>query len=73
MEAAQGNRNEANRLAGLIDSRPFGYMSLMQALFWCVCGAPFDREAAPTFSALLAGSGLPWPPVMPIVYPLKEW
>jgi len=73
MEAARGNLNEANRLAGLIDSRPFGYMSLMQTIYWCTCGAPFDLEATPVFSSMLAGSGLPWPPVKPLNFPLKDW
>ena len=73
MEAGRGNRNEANRLAGLIDSRPFGYMSLMQAIYWCTCGAPFDLEATPVFSSMLAGSGLPWPPAKPLNFPLKDW
>ena len=73
MEAARGNRNEANRLAGLIDSRPFGYMSLMQAIYWCTCGAPFDLEAAPMFASRLAVSGLPWPPAKPLGFPLKNY
>jgi adenylate cyclase len=73
MEAARGNRNEANRLAGLIDSRSFGYMSLMQAIYWCTCGAPFDLDATPVFSSMLAGSGLPWPPAKPLNFPLKDW
>jgi len=73
MEAARGNRNEANRLATLIDSRPFGHMSLMQAIYWCTCGAPFDLEAAPVFESMLSGSGLPWPPYSPLKFPLKDW
>ncbi|MCJ7814450.1 MAG: hypothetical protein MUP31_00215 [Xanthomonadales bacterium] len=73
MEAARGNRNEANRLARLIDSRPFGYMSLMQAIYWCTCGAPFDLDVAPVFSSMLSGSGLPWPPAKPLNFPLKDW
>jgi len=73
MEATQGNRNEANRLAGLIDRRPFGYMALMQTIYFCTCGAPFDLESTPVFAAMLAESGLPWPPVKPIHFPLKDW
>lgn len=72
MEAQRGNRNEANRLAGLIDNRPFGYMSLLQAIYWCTCGAPFDLEATPTFAGKLTDSGLPWPPTAPLDYPLKD-
>jgi adenylate cyclase len=73
MEATQGNRNEANRLAGLIDRRPFGYMALMQTIYLCICGAPFDLESTPVFASMLAESGLPWPPVKPIDFPLKDW
>ncbi|MCH5377901.1 MAG: hypothetical protein JJ992_28425, partial [Planctomycetes bacterium] len=73
MEASRGNQSEANRLATLIDSRPFGYMSLMQAIYMCVCGAPFDLEAAPDFASRLSASGLPWPPAKPLDYPLKDW
>ncbi len=73
MEAARGNRNEANRLAGLIDSRPFGYMSLLHALYWCTCGAPFDLDATPVFASMLSGSGLSWPPEKPLNFPLKDW
>jgi len=73
LNAQQGNHNEANRLAGLIDRRPFGYMVLMQAIYYCTCGAPFDLEAAPEFASLLSESGLPWPPGRPIDFPLKDW
>ncbi len=73
LEAQQGNRNEANRLAGLIDRRPFGYIALLQAIYHCACGAPFDLDATPVFSSMLNKSGLPWPPVKPIDFPLKDW
>ena len=73
LEAWRGNRNEANRLAGLIDRRPFGYMTLMQAIYHCTCGAPFDPDATPVFASMLAESGLPWPPDKPIDFPLKNW
>jgi adenylate cyclase len=73
MEAAKGNRTEANRLAGLIDRRSFGYMSLMQAIYLCMCGAPFDLESTPVFAEMLSESGLPWPPLSPINFPLKDW
>jgi len=73
MAATQGDRNETNRLAGMIDGRPFGYMTLMQAIYYCSCGAPFDREATPVFSSMLKASGLPWPPASPIDFPLKDW
>ena len=73
LDAQQGNRNEANRLAGMIDSRSFGYMTLMQAIYSCACGAPFDLDATPVFASMLSESGLPWPPVEPIDFPLKDW
>jgi TolB-like protein len=73
LDAQQGERNEANRLAGLIDRRPFGYMTLMQAIYSCACGAPFDLDATPVFASMLSESGLPWPPVEPIDFPLKDW
>lgn len=73
MEALRGNRNEANRLAGVIDSRPSGHLSLLQSVFWCTCGAPFEIEAAPRFSEMLSESGLPWPPDNPLNFPLKTW
>lgn len=68
-----GNHFEANRLAGLIDQRPFGYMVLMQAVYYCACGAPFDLKAAPDFASRFSDSGLPWPPRRPIEFPLKDW
>jgi len=73
LEAVRGQRFEANRLAGLIDRRPFGHLALLQAINRCTCGAPFDLEATPVFAEMLAGSGLPWPPAKPIDFPLKDW
>lgn len=73
LEALRGNRNEANRLAGVIDSRPFGYILLLNDIYTCLCGAPFDLEAAPNFAALLSESGLDWPPSRPYDLPLKSW
>ena len=73
MEAVRGHRGEANRLAGEIDARPFGHVVLLQAIYACFCGAPFDIEAAPAFASLLSESGLDWPPVRPYDFPLKDW
>ncbi|HEX9174300.1 MAG TPA: hypothetical protein VF861_16745, partial [Telluria sp.] len=73
LEALRGNRNEANRLAGQIDARPFGHMVLLQVIYFCVCGAPFDLEAASVFGSMLQDSGLEWPPVKPYELPLKDW
>jgi TolB-like protein len=73
LEALRGNRNEANRLAGRIDARPFGHMVLLQAIYLCTCGAPFDLESTPVFASMLKDSGLEWPPVRPYDLPLKDW
>jgi TolB-like protein len=73
LEAMRGNRNEANRLARLIDSRPGGYLALMMTILRCSCGAPFDLEAAPDFAARLGESGLSWPPPITVSFPLKNW
>jgi TolB-like protein len=73
LEAVRGDRNEANRLAGLIDQRELGYMTLMLAIYHCMCGTPFDLDAAPVFESMLTASGLPWPPGRPVDYPLKDW
>ena len=73
MEAMRGNRNEANRLARVIDSRPAGYLALMMTILRCSCGAPFDLEAAPDFAARLSVSGLQWPPLKTVNFPLKNW
>lgn len=73
MESLRGRRNEANRLASVIDGRPSGYLSLMQAVFWCSCGAPFDLDATPVFATMLGKSGLEWPPEKAINFPLKSW
>lgn len=73
LEAQRGNRHEANRLAGLIDRRPFGYLALLRAIRDCYCGAPFDLEAVPDFAARLATSDLAWPPNRPMDFPLKHW
>lgn len=73
LEALRGNRNEANRLAGVIDRRPFGHIVLLDSIYRCICGAPFDLEATPVFASMLADSGLAWPPLTPYDLPLKDW
>ena len=73
MEAMLGHRNEANRIAGLIDSRPGGYLALMMTILRCSCGAPFDLEATPDFASRLSESGLQWPPAKTVTFPLKNW
>ena len=73
LEAIRGNRNEANRLARLIDGRTGGYLGLMITILRCNCGAPFDLEAAPGFASRLRESGLQWPPPTTVNFPLKDW
>jgi adenylate cyclase len=73
LAAMTGDRNEANRLASLIDSRPFGHVALLQSIYLCFCGAPFDLGATPVFAAMLEESGLDWPPASPVRFPLKGW
>jgi len=73
LEAARGRRNEANHLAAIIDGRPFGHIVLLQAIYRCMCGAPFDLEATPQFADMLGDSGLTWPPAKPYAFPLKNW
>jgi len=71
--ARLGNRDAANATAALIDSRPFGYIPLLQTIYFCNCGAPFDLEATPTLAGMLEVSGLQWPPPKAIDWPLKNW
>jgi adenylate cyclase len=73
LEAARGHLGEANRLAAAIDARPFGHVVLLQAIYDCLCGAPFDLDATPVFASLLTESGFVWPPAKPFDFPLKEW
>ena len=68
-----GDREEANRAAAAMDQHHFGAVALSQLSQWCACGLPFDLEATPNFAAKLKESGLPWPPVSIMEYPLKDW
>jgi tetratricopeptide (TPR) repeat protein len=68
-----GYREEANRLAALIDQHHFGAVTLTQITQWCACGAPFDLDATPNFAAKLEESGLTWPPQATMDFPLKDW
>ncbi|OGT56190.1 MAG: hypothetical protein A3E01_04830 [Gammaproteobacteria bacterium RIFCSPHIGHO2_12_FULL_63_22] len=67
--ANTGDRDEANRLAAAMDSRPAGPFLLAVMTTSCFCGAPFDLDATPNFKARLAESGLSWPPPATINYP----
>jgi hypothetical protein len=64
-----GDRAEANRRAAALDARPAGGLLLAIVVTECHCGAPFDLDATPHFKALLAESGLRWPPPKTIKYP----
>jgi len=68
-----GDRQNANRLAAKIDTHPFGSQQLLDLVFRCTCGAPFDLEATPVFAARLESANMPWPPASPIKFPLKDW
>jgi hypothetical protein len=71
--AQLGNREKANGLAAKIDARAYGPMPLILVALWCHCGAPWDLEATPNFAAKLREGNLPWPPVSPVKFPLKDW
>jgi tetratricopeptide (TPR) repeat protein len=68
-----GHREEANRMAAIIDEHHFGSVTLTQMTQWCACGAPWDLEATPMFAAELAEGNLSWPPKPVMEYPLKGW
>jgi len=67
--ALSGNRAQANRRAAALDTRPAGGLLLAIVVTDCQCSAPFDLDATPHFKALLAESGLRWPPPRTIAYP----
>jgi hypothetical protein len=69
--ALSGNRAEADRHAAALDARPAGGLLLAIVVTECQCGAPFDLDATPRFKALLAESGLRWPPPETIKYPAR--
>jgi TolB-like protein len=71
--ARAGYRQRANDMAAEIDSARFGYLTLIRAIYSCTCGAPFDLEATPDFAKRIEDAELPWPPLSPIDWPLKDW
>jgi adenylate cyclase len=73
MSAWIGDREQANHFAAKIDTHPFGSVTLSMISTWCHCGAPFELSATPNFAARLEGSGLTWPPVSALDFPLKNW
>ena len=68
-----GHREEANRMAAIIDQHHFGSVTLAQITQWCACGAPWDLEATPMFAAEIEEGNLSWPPKPVMEYPLKDW
>jgi len=71
--AVVGDRERANELAAVIDSRPGSAIVFSGIIFTCFCGAPFDLDATPNFRARIEEAGVPWPPAKPIEYPTKSW
>jgi TolB-like protein len=71
--ARAGLRQRANETAAEIDAAPFGYLTLIRAIYSCICGAPFDLEATPDFAKRIEDAELPWPPLAPINWVLKDW
>jgi adenylate cyclase len=72
-EAVINERERANAKAAALDSRPLGFMMLLDAATSCRCGAPFDLEVTPNFARLVEEADLVWPPPRPIEWPLKDW
>ena len=73
LAAVTGNRGVANNIAAEADSRPYGYLVLMQIPVTCACGAPFDLDVTPNFAKLLEDAEISWPPVSSTEWPLKDW
>ena len=73
VRAWTGDRESMNRMAAQVDQHPVGPLALTLLTYWCACGAPFDLEFSPNFAARIEEAGLPWPPVSPIEFPLKDW
>ena len=71
--AVAGQRDRTNAIATRIDAEPFGYLQLNFAIHNCMCGAPFDLEVTPNYAKLIQEAELPWPPLSPIDWPLKDW
>jgi tetratricopeptide (TPR) repeat protein len=71
--AWSGDRENANRLAAMLDQHAFGPWALWQQSHWCACDAPFDLEATPNFARMINDNDVPWPPKADRDYPLKDW
>jgi TolB-like protein len=71
--AVLGDRAMANAAAAEVDGRPGGTLLLLMTVDVCLCGAPFDLEATPTFKARVEQAGMSWPPLSPLNPPAKDW
>ncbi|HAQ34381.1 MAG: hypothetical protein CMF74_01960 [Maricaulis sp.] len=70
--AVAGRREAANAVAARMDARPLGAVTLLDAAIACLCGAPFDLEAAPNFAAMIERTGLDWPIAGDLNFPLMD-
>lgn len=73
LAARGGDREWTDALAAAVDARPAGPVSLLMAVYFCLCGAPFDRAVTPNLAARLEEAGLDWPPTPSLDWPLKTW
>lgn len=73
ISAMTGNREAANRIAARFDQNEYGNLALIEMIIECKCGAPWELSATPNFAVKFKESGLKWPPVSPISFPLKDW
>ena len=71
--AVMGERDQANHYAGLMDVRTGGQLALTELIKTCMCGAPFDLDATPSFKMRLQEAWFDWPPLDPMNYPAKDW
>lgn len=60
-------------VAGRRRDQTLGYMVLIEAAFFCICGAPFDIEVTPKFARMLDEAERAWPPTSPVEWPPKDW
>jgi adenylate cyclase len=72
MRMLAGEPELANQIAAELDSRPYGYLTLMQTPASCLCGAPFDLEFTPNYAKLLADADYSWPPAGSMNWPLRR-
>lgn len=71
--AVLGDRDNANRMAAIQDTRALGFLNLSSDVGSCDCGAPFDLAVTPNFARFIKEADLTWPPPSPVKWPLKDW